>query len=319
MHDEVTRLAPETVSAGPVKIAPKRVSPAASAPPAAPSGDVATMTVPGVRLAPASRIQRRSTGLIQRVIGGDTDVDEEEDEAVLHTTADVIGDENGPEAMKAKFVTAEKAARTSTDKIGTLALTNSTQINIAKKAVTAADELVKAAEAIADAVEEKRDAVETLQDDADISDEDLALLQDASTDYTKIFPFVKSTFHKLNEYYLEESGKVGLAADSAGASEAQTQKMNKLRGYWGSAALAKGHFDKHKGDTGAATEEIYLTRAHAHNNLVAGGTVLQKVKGKDTLTFDTVTGCFGVKSNEGAKQIRTFFRPNNGKKYYEKQ
>ena len=197
--------------------------------------------------------------------------------------------------------------------------TNSTQIGKAKTAVTAAQKLVDGLETITDLIETTKKAADKLLDDwdGDFDGSEYSDLNDAVSDFTTLFPKAKSGFFKANEAFIEASGQVGIAADAANQSQAQAQKIAELRGKWTSAASAKGHYDKHKGDTGAADEEEYLTRAAALNAKKPGGTIKQKKRDGDTLTMDTATKEFTVLSSGGL--IRTFFCPNGGINYFNRQ
>jgi hypothetical protein len=76
------------------------------------------------------------------------------------------------------------------------------------------------------------------------------------------------------------------------------------------------HFEKHGGEMGFATKEDYLRAAQA---LLRGGPdveTLSRANG-DTLFFREKTSEFGVLSGRGV--IRTYFRPSDGQRYWERQ
>lgn len=75
------------------------------------------------------------------------------------------------------------------------------------------------------------------------------------------------------------------------------------------------HFDKHGGEMGFATKEAYLRAAQA---IVRGGTGIETYqRGDDTLFFKESTDEFAVLSGRGV--IRTYFKPSDGRRYWERQ
>jgi pyocin large subunit-like protein len=75
------------------------------------------------------------------------------------------------------------------------------------------------------------------------------------------------------------------------------------------------HFDKHGGEMGIPTKEAYLRAAQA---LVRGGPGIETYqRGDDTLFFKESTDEFAVLSGRGV--IRTYFKPNDGRRYWERQ
>jgi pyocin large subunit-like protein len=75
------------------------------------------------------------------------------------------------------------------------------------------------------------------------------------------------------------------------------------------------HFAKHGGEMGFATKEDYLRAAQA---LVRGGPGVDTWRqGGDTLFFRESTNEFAVLSERGV--IRTYFKPSDGRRYWERQ
>lgn len=75
------------------------------------------------------------------------------------------------------------------------------------------------------------------------------------------------------------------------------------------------HFAKHGAEMGFATKEEYLRAAQA---LVRGGPGVETYqRGGDTLFFKESTDEFAVLSDRGV--IRTYFKPNDGRRYWERQ
>lgn len=76
------------------------------------------------------------------------------------------------------------------------------------------------------------------------------------------------------------------------------------------------HFQKHGHEMGIATKEEYLAKAQA---LVRGGPgvdTLTQADG-DTCYFREATGELGVVSSRNV--LRTYFKPNDGRRYFERQ
>lgn len=78
------------------------------------------------------------------------------------------------------------------------------------------------------------------------------------------------------------------------------------------------HFEKHGREVGAASEADYLRMAQALRDGPVVGSV-QELKRDDGVTcrFDRASGCFLAFNDDGT--IRTFFRPRDGQRYFERQ
>jgi pyocin large subunit-like protein len=75
------------------------------------------------------------------------------------------------------------------------------------------------------------------------------------------------------------------------------------------------HFAKHGAEMGFATKEDYLRAAQA---LVCGGPGVETFqRGGNTLFFKESTDEFAVLSERGV--IRTYFKPSDGRRYWERQ
>ena len=78
------------------------------------------------------------------------------------------------------------------------------------------------------------------------------------------------------------------------------------------------HFQKHGREFGKITKEEYLRRAQELRDRPAGGEVLEAVRKDGVITrFDRKSGAF-LACNPDAT-IRTFFRPNDGERYFWRQ
>ena len=78
------------------------------------------------------------------------------------------------------------------------------------------------------------------------------------------------------------------------------------------------HYDKHGGEFGRITKQDYLRQAQLLRDAQVGGPVLQTVRSDGVTTrFDRQTGAFVAFNPNGT--IRTFFKPNDGERYYRRQ
>lgn len=78
------------------------------------------------------------------------------------------------------------------------------------------------------------------------------------------------------------------------------------------------HFAKHGAEFGNLTRQDYLHQAQLLRDAKVGGPVLQTVRGDGVITrFDRETGAFIAFNRNGT--IRTFFKPNDGERYYRRQ
>ncbi len=78
------------------------------------------------------------------------------------------------------------------------------------------------------------------------------------------------------------------------------------------------HFHKHGRDFGAASPEAYLRMAQALRDRSAGGPVAEMVRADGvTCRFDRASGAFLAVDSDAT--IRTFFKPGDGARYFERQ
>jgi pyocin large subunit-like protein len=78
------------------------------------------------------------------------------------------------------------------------------------------------------------------------------------------------------------------------------------------------HYDKHGAEFGRLTKQDYLRQAQLLRDAQVGGPVLQTVRADGVTTkFDRQTGAFIAFNPNGT--IRTFFKPNDGERYYRRQ
>lgn len=84
-----------------------------------------------------------------------------------------------------------------------------------------------------------------------------------------------------------------------------------------SKKLYEDHYKKHGKEFGNITKEEYLSMANDLINSTSASVLHKTSKDGDYLYFDQDTGYFLVLSDDG--YIRTFFIPDRGKAYYDKQ
>jgi pyocin large subunit-like protein len=78
------------------------------------------------------------------------------------------------------------------------------------------------------------------------------------------------------------------------------------------------HFAKHGVEFGGIDKAGYLRLAQELRDAPAGGDILQIVRGDGTVSrFDRVSGAFIAFDSDGT--IRTFFKPNDGERYFQRQ
>jgi pyocin large subunit-like protein len=78
------------------------------------------------------------------------------------------------------------------------------------------------------------------------------------------------------------------------------------------------HFDKHGAEFGRITKHDYLRQAQLLRDAKVGDPVLEAVRRDGVVTrFDRQTGAFIAFNANGV--IRTFFRPNDGERYWRRQ
>jgi pyocin large subunit-like protein len=78
------------------------------------------------------------------------------------------------------------------------------------------------------------------------------------------------------------------------------------------------HYGKHGAEFGNITRQDYLHQAQLLRDADVGGPVLQTVRADGVTTrFDRQTGAFIAFNRNGT--IRTFFKPNDGERYFRRQ
>jgi pyocin large subunit-like protein len=102
-----------------------------------------------------------------------------------------------------------------------------------------------------------------------------------------------------------------------------TQRSDAPRGFGTSVGFADErrldeHFAKHGAEFGRISRQEYLRQAQLLRDTAAGGPVLEAVRNDGVVTrFDRQTGAFIAFNSNGV--IRTFFKPNDGERYWRRQ
>jgi pyocin large subunit-like protein len=116
-----------------------------------------------------------------------------------------------------------------------------------------------------------------------------------------------------------ERGERAIARDIAPApGDAGTGKAWGTRVGFVSEKRLEEHYDKHGVEFGRITKQDYLRQAQLLRDAQVGGPVLETVRRDGVTTrFDRQTGAFIAFNADGT--IRTFFKPNDGERYYKRQ
>lgn len=106
-------------------------------------------------------------------------------------------------------------------------------------------------------------------------------------------------------------------AEAAKPAEARDARVASTKGFRSRTALDE-HFEKHGAEFGAITKDEYLRRAQELRDAKVGGAIRELVRDDGVISrFDTKSGAFGAFDRDGT--IRTFFKPNDGLRYFERQ
>ena len=100
-------------------------------------------------------------------------------------------------------------------------------------------------------------------------------------------------------------------------SEADRKSWGNSVGFVNEQRLEE-HYRKHGAEFGNITRLDYLHQAQLLRDTSVGGPVLETVRRDGVTTrFDRQTGAFVAFNHDGT--IRTFFKPNDGERYYRRQ
>lgn len=125
-------------------------------------------------------------------------------------------------------------------------------------------------------------------------------------------------------YWTQVSDRnAGDAARTTPVAEAREPASTSTGGWGASVGFADSrrldeHFEKHGAEFGRITKQDYLRQAQLLRDARVGGPILETVRGDGMTTrFDKQTGAFIAFNPNGI--IRTFFKPNDGERYYRRQ
>lgn len=115
----------------------------------------------------------------------------------------------------------------------------------------------------------------------------------------------------------------GEAARNAPVAEARPPASSGGSGWGANVGFADArrleeHYEKHGAEFGRITKQDYLRQAQLLRDAKVGGPILETVRSDGVATrFDKQTGAFIAFNANGV--IRTFFKPNDGERYYRRQ
>ena len=108
-----------------------------------------------------------------------------------------------------------------------------------------------------------------------------------------------------------------------GSAATDTSTATRAHGWGASLGFADQrrldeHFAKHGAEFGRITKQDYLRQAQLLRDAKVGGPVLEAVRRDGVITrYDRQTGAFIAFNPNGV--IRTFFKPNDGERYWRRQ
>lgn len=109
----------------------------------------------------------------------------------------------------------------------------------------------------------------------------------------------------------------GGAADGTHVGTAAREAVAPSIGFR-SLHLLQEHYAKHGAEFGDVSQGEYLRRAQALRDAPVGGDVVELRRGDGSVSrFDRASGAFLAFDADGT--IRTFFRPNDGERYFRRQ
>ena len=117
------------------------------------------------------------------------------------------------------------------------------------------------------------------------------------------------------------SGKSASSANSANsANSSNSSGAGAIHSDIGFANRGKflQHYEKHGGEFGAISKEEYLRQAQILRDSPVGGDILEIARNDGVITrFDRRTGAFLAFNRD--LTIRTYFKPNDGERYFARQ
>ncbi|MBL8862194.1 MAG: hypothetical protein JNK02_09290 [Planctomycetes bacterium] len=109
----------------------------------------------------------------------------------------------------------------------------------------------------------------------------------------------------------------GWSAPAAASGSSATEAAQASVGFTSQRALDE-HYAKHGSEFGPISKQRYLTLAQELRDAPAGGALREAVRPDGVVTrFDARTGAFVAFHQD--RTIRTFFKPDDGPRYFERQ
>ena len=104
---------------------------------------------------------------------------------------------------------------------------------------------------------------------------------------------------------------------SGEATQADGRRWGSEVGFADSRRLEE-HYEKHGAEFGRISRQDYLREAQRLRDAAVGGPILQAVRADGVVTrYDRDSGAFIAFNRNGV--IRTFFKPNDGERYFRRQ
>jgi len=119
--------------------------------------------------------------------------------------------------------------------------------------------------------------------------------------------------------HVADRGERAVARDIAAApGDSGTGKAWGTRVGFVNERRLEEHYEKHGPEFGRITKQDYLRQAQLLRDATVGGPVVETIRRDGVTTrFDRQTGAFIAYNADGT--IRTFFKPNDGERYYRRQ
>jgi pyocin large subunit-like protein len=128
-----------------------------------------------------------------------------------------------------------------------------------------------------------------------------------------LFAYWQHTTERGQRQTVPEIGSSAAEARAPGAAKAWGNSV----GFANSERLEE-HYQKHGAEFGNITRQDYLHQAQLLRDVAVGGPVIEAVRRDGVFTrFDRQTGAFIAVNPNGV--IRTFFKPNDGERYFRRQ
>jgi hypothetical protein len=117
--------------------------------------------------------------------------------------------------------------------------------------------------------------------------------------------------------HVSERGAREARGPSVEARQAESRAWGAAIGFADQRRLDE-HYEKHGAEFGPISKQEYLRQAQLLRDATPGGPILEAVRNDGVVTrYDRETGAFIAFNPNGV--IRTFFKPNDGERYFRRQ